>query len=352
MKIAQEELLKSLKKNKTLYDRRARRREFQEGDQVLLLLPTDTNKLLMQWKGPYEIMSRCGKGNDYRVEVNKKVKTFHANMMKKYIERADQDGAPQRNSDNNQVMSCGVCTGIIGGNEDLSVNDKETMELANCHQKETVKDVKLGIKLTKTQQKEMMDTLARYPEVFSDIPGKTDMIEHKIELTDNNPVRSRPYLLPYALRENLKREIEDMISFGIIRESNSPFASPIVIVKKKDGTNRICVDYRKLNKLTVADTDPIITAEDLFQWLGKSKYYSKIDLSKGYWQIPVVEEDIEKTAFITPDGTYDFLRMPFGMKNSGATLVHGMRKILAGMNNVDSYTDDLIIHTNDGQAHL
>ena len=88
-KIAQEELLKSRKKNKTLYDRRARKREFQEGGKVLLLLPTDTNKLLMQWKGPYEIMSRCGKGNDYRIEVNKKVKTFHANMLKKYIERAD-----------------------------------------------------------------------------------------------------------------------------------------------------------------------------------------------------------------------------------------------------------------------
>ena len=75
MKIAQEELLKSRKKNKTLYGRRAKRREFQEGDKVLLLLLTNTNKLLMQWKGPYEIMSRCGKGNDYRVAVNKKVKT-------------------------------------------------------------------------------------------------------------------------------------------------------------------------------------------------------------------------------------------------------------------------------------
>ena len=105
MKIAQEELLKSRKKNKTLYDRRAKRREFQEGDKVLLLLPMDTNELLMQWKGPYEIMSRCGKDNDYQIEVNKKVKTFHANMLKKYIERADQDGEPQLNSDDNQAMS-------------------------------------------------------------------------------------------------------------------------------------------------------------------------------------------------------------------------------------------------------
>ena len=178
------------------------------------------------------------------------------------------------------------------------------------------------------------------------------MIEHKIELTDNNPVRSRPYPLPYALRENLKREIEDLISLGIIRESNSPFASPIVIVKKKDGSDCICIDYRKLNKLTVTDPKPMITVEELFQRLGKSKYYTKIDLSKGYWQIPVAEKNIQKTAFVTPDGTYDFLRMPFGMKNSGATLVRGMRKILAGMNNVDSYIDDLIIHTNDWQAHL
>ena len=92
IKIDQEELLRSRKKNKTLYDRKSNRREFQEGDKVLLLLATDTNKLRMKWKGPYEIMSRCGKSNDYRVEVNEKVKTFHANMLKKYIGIADQDG--------------------------------------------------------------------------------------------------------------------------------------------------------------------------------------------------------------------------------------------------------------------
>ena len=144
IKIAQEELLKSRKKNKTLYDRRARRREFQEGNKVLLLLLRNTNKLLMQWKGPYEIVGRCGKGNDHRIEVNKKVRTFHANMLKKHIERSDQDGAPQQNSDYNELMSCNICTGIIGGNEELSVNDDLMMELANCHQMETVQDVKLG----------------------------------------------------------------------------------------------------------------------------------------------------------------------------------------------------------------
>ena len=181
-------------------------------------------------------------------------------------------------------MSCDVCTGIIRGNKDLSENDDETIELANCYQKETLQDVKLGIELTKTQQEEMMNTSSRHKEVFSDIPDKTIMIKHKIELTENNLVRSRPYPLPYAKRENFKKEIQDMLSLGIIRESNSPFASPIVIVKKKGGLHGICVDYRKLNKLTVADPEPLTTAEDLFQRLGKSKYYSKIDLSKGHWQ--------------------------------------------------------------------
>ena len=184
------------------------------------------------------------------------------------------------------------------------------MELANCHQMETVQDVKLGVELTKTQQEEVMNTLSRHKEVFSDIPGKINMIKHKIEFTENNPVRSRPYPLLYGMRENLKKEIEDMLSLGIIQELNSPFASPIAIVKKKDGSDCICVDYRKLNKLTVADPEPMTTAEDLFQRLGKSKYYFKIDLSKGYWQIPVAEEDIEKTEFVTPYDTYNFLGCP------------------------------------------
>ena len=216
MKIAQQELLKSRKKNKTLYDQRAKRKKFQEGGKVLLLLPTDTNKLLMQRKGPYETISRCGKDNDYWVEVNKKVKTFHANMLKKYIERGDQDGAQQQNLDNNQAVSCNVFAGIIEGNEDLSVNDDEMMELANCHEKKAVLDDKLGVELTKTQQEEMMNTLSRHEEVFSDIPGKTNVIKQKIGLTENNPVRSRPYSLPYAIRENVKKEIKDMLSLGIL----------------------------------------------------------------------------------------------------------------------------------------
>ena len=94
------------------------------------------------------------------------------------------------------------------------------------------------------------------------------------------------------------------------------------------------------------------TSEDLFQQLGKSKFFLKIDLSKGYWQIPLVEEDIFKTAFVTLDGTYEFLQMPFGMKNSGATFVRGMREVLSGMSGVESYIDDLIVFSSNWETHL
>ena len=119
-----------------------------------------------------------------------------------------------------------------------------------------------------------------------------------------------------------------MINIGIVLASDSPYALPIVVVKKKDGCNRICVDKRKLNRITVTDPEPMTTAENLFQELRQCQFFSKIDFSNGYWQIAVAEEDIHKTAFVTGNGCYEFLRLPFGMKNSGATLVCGMSKLL------------------------
>ena len=198
----------------------------------------------------------------------------------------------------------------------------------------------------------MMKILETCKKLLTDVPGKSNLIEHRIIQNNEDPVRFEPYPLPQAVRGELKREIKDMLELGIIRESESPYASPIVIVKKKDGSNRICVDYCKLNKFTLADPEPVAATEDLFQRLGKSQYFSKIDLSKGYWQIPVSGDDVKKTAFVTPDRCYEFLRMPFGMKSSVAMLVRGMRQLLSDMDNVDNYIDDLIVNTEDWVSHL
>ena len=113
-----------------------------------------------------------------------------------------------------------------------------------------------------------------------------------------------------------------------------------------------CVDFRKLNRVTVFDRTPITPAEDIFQKMAKKKYLTKLDLSKGYWQIPVAAKDIPKTAFVTPDGTYEFVKMPFGMINSGATLVRGLRKLLSYLEDVHSFIHDIIIHTETWEEHL
>ena len=124
----------------------------------------------------------------------------------------------------------------------------------------------------------------------------------------------------------------------------------MVVVKKKDNTNRVCVDYRKLNKLTVFDPEPMPTAEHLFQKLIGDNFYSKIDLSKGYWQIP--EEDIQKMAFVTLDGSYEFSKMPFGIINSAATLKRAMKKLLEDLVHVDFYWDDILVHTRTWEEHI
>ena len=115
--------------------------------------------------------------------------------------------------------------------------------------------------------------------------------------------------------------VQKMLEWKIIRKSSSPFASPVVIVKKPDGSNRVCVDYRRINNVTLFDPEPMMTPEDFFSKLNKSVFFAKPDFSKGYWQIPVKREDGHKTAFVTPDGHYEFLRMTFGMMNSGALFV-------------------------------
>ena len=137
-------------------------------------------------------------------------------------------------------------------------------------------------------------------------------------------------LIPCCTREELQNEVDSMLEMGVVRPSKSPYASPIVMVKKKDGSNRVCVDFRNLNKITEVDPEPMTMAEDLFCRVSSMKYLSKIDLTKRYWQIPVAPDDVYKTAFVTPDGQYEFLRMSFGIVNSGATLVRGWTKVLDG----------------------
>ena len=288
LKLAREELKRSQARYQRYYNRNAKDRKFVVGDKVLILLPTDKNKLLMQWKGPFEVEKIVGT-NDYGIQVGGKVKTFHANMLKKYIERktaddvkdqkqeldGDDDGDDKENSVGGPVLhltAASIIETSIGGSNG-AVDDEELLELGPTAPKETAADVVLGERLTEEQRVQLEELIDRYEHIFTDVPGDSNLTEHQIEVTSEEPIRSKPYAIPYNVRESLKEDIQAMLQMGVIRESKSPYASPVVVVRKKDCTNRVCVDYRKLNRLTVFDPAPGNTAEEIFQKMAKKKIF-------------------------------------------------------------------------------
>lgn len=175
---------------------------------------------------------------------------------------------------------------------------------------------------------------------------------HDIKLTTNEPVRTKPYPLPFVSRDTVCEEVRKMIEAGVIEPSSSPYCSPIVIVKKKDGTNRFCIDFRAINKITVFDAETIPNADDIFVQLSGCRYVSKFDLSKGYWQLPLGQSSKEITAFQTPMGLYQFSVMPFGLVNASASFSRLMRKLLEGMQCVDNFIDDVIVFTRTFREHV
>ena len=354
--IVRNELEKNRDRYKAYADSRSKDRHFKVGDEVLLLLPNDLNKLIMQWKGPFKVVEKLN-ACDYRVMVKGKVKTYHGNMLKKYFRRE----AEEAETGESDAISMS-CISVIESEEEEGQIDADYTHFLNQHSvslrfptvesKENIQDIKVNRDLNESQTTEVRALLSSFTEVFTDIPGTTDIVEHEIVLTSLHPVRSRPYPVPYALRNDIKSEIETMLRLDIIEPCTPSYASPVVIVKKPDGTNRFCCDFRKLNQITVFDAEPVGNPDELFSRLSKSKYFTKIDLSKGYWQIKVKESSRHLTAFITSEGLYLFKKMPFGLVNAGATFCRMMRCLLRGLDETDNFVDDILVHTETWSDHL
>ena len=214
-------------------------------------------------------------------------------------------------------------------------------------------EAQLSPSLSETDRQTLLTTLLKYSDVFHESLGHTDVITHEIATGDATPIQQYPRRLPYAYREEVNRQISEMLEQGVIQESISPWASPIVLVKKKDGKFRFCVDYRKLNKVTKKDAHPLPRIDDLLDSLQGSNMFSTLDLRSGYWQVSMSPEDREKTAFSTPDGLWEFLRMPFGVSNGCATFQRGIQIVLSGLkyDTCLCYFDDIIIPSTSIEQH-
>ncbi len=195
--------------------------------------------------------------------------------------------------------------------------------------------------------------LGDFPDVVNasgSLPPPVHDIQHHIK-TSGPPIASRFRRLEGAKLEAARKEFEVMEREGIVQRSTSPWASPLHMVPKKDGTWRPCGNFRRLNLVTEADVYPLPNMLDFSDRISGCTVFSKTDLRKGYWQVPVRPEDRQKTAVITPFGLFEFLRMPFGLRNAGSSFQRMMDRVLAGLRFAYCYLDDLRIASPDLESH-
>ena len=188
-----------------------------------------------------------------------------------------------------------------------------------------------------------------------DTVGYTGKIQHTIDVvSDSKPTFSRPYRLSMEERQELEKQIKELVSTGRIYPTTSPYGAPVLFVKKKDGSRRLCCDFRRLNEVTIKSRFPLPLIEDLFDHLHGACWFSSLDLISGYHQIPVAEEDQAKTAIVTPEGQYAWRVMPFGLTNAPSTFQMVMNDLFRPVLNksVVIYLDDILIYSKTKEQHF
>ena len=211
--------------------------------------------------------------------------------------------------------------------------------------------------LSEEQRKGVLAMLQSRSQVFStgdDDIGQMGLTEHHIKLSDETPIYQRPRRLPDPVSEEIDAQCRELTLLDIIEPSSSPWSSPVVPVRKKDGSIRMCIDYRKLNAVTIPDRFPLPNLSDAVFSLHGATYFTSLDLVRGYYQLPLAEGSRPYTAFSTPRGHYQFKRLSFGLRNAPAAFQREMTQVLAGFPHcrVIVYIDDVLIISNTLEEHM
>lgn len=208
--------------------------------------------------------------------------------------------------------------------------------------------------VSKAHRRQLEGLMLDWPTVCTETLGQTNLIHHQIHTIDEIPVRKKAYPVPVNKQKFIDEEIARMLDKGIIRPSVSPWASPVVLVPKKDGSTRFCVDYRALNSKTPLDGFPMPQIQDILESLYGATIFSTLDLKSGYWQVKMDEDSIKKTAFVTKNAQYEFLRLPFGLRNAAATFQRLMNNVLRDYMGEFCfvYLDDIVVYSKTIQDHF
>nr|XP_040038942.1 uncharacterized protein LOC120822984 [Gasterosteus aculeatus aculeatus] len=316
MPLVREHLVKAQQAQQRYYNRAAQPREFQPGDRVMVLVPNSACKFLASWQGPYTVIEKVGPVT-YRVRQPGRRRTeqlYHINLLKKWVGTRDQLAA-------------------------LATIDSPVVDM--------------DAQLSAAQKSELQHLVSQFSHVFSSNPGRTQILQHEIHTPPGVVVRQRPYRIPEARRKAIEEEVQHMLKLEVIEPSKSPWSSPVVMVPKPDGTLRFCNDFRRLNEVSEFDGYPMPRVDELLERLGRARYISTLDLTKGYWQVPLSETAKPKTAFTTPSGHWQYRTLPFGLHGAPATFQRMMDILLRPHQSyAAAYLDDVVIHSETWEDHL
>ena len=300
--VARSNLKTSQGKMKARYDNQAIDRKFKPGDKVLALLPIPDRPLQARYFGPYTIDKKT---SDLNYIINtpgrrKNKQMCHVNMLKQYFGRDSSISKPitvvNTVPQESNVSEPEVNSDFIDKSDPGPYKLENSDILRNLNNKIS--------HLEPSEQEELKQLIHEYEHLFPDIPTRTDKIYHDVIVEDSKPIKQHPYRMNPLKQKYLQDEVKYLLEKDFIEPSQSNYISPCILVPKSNGTYRMCTDYRKVNSVTKTDSFPTPRIDDCIDKVGNSKYVTKFDLLKGFWQVPLTDRAKEVSAFATPNGLY------------------------------------------------
>uniref|UniRef100_A0A8C5DT92 Gypsy retrotransposon integrase-like protein 1 n=1 Tax=Gouania willdenowi TaxID=441366 RepID=A0A8C5DT92_GOUWI len=349
--LAQENLTQAQSKMKTRFDKQSVVRVFQPDDKVLVLLPLRGGSLQCRFAGPYVVERKLSDTN-YVIKTpdrQKKTRMCHINMLKRYFSREDPPMAPP------EVPVVVVCEAVpqYTVSHDGLREKNGLLPVTRLQNSEVLSDLESFLSyLDESAKTDIIKLIEDNLNIFSDHPHQTSVLSHDIDVQGNLPIKQHAYRVNLTKRALMKSEVSYLLEHGLAVPSVSAWSSPCVLVPKPDKTARFCNDYRKVNAVTKPDSYPLPRMEDCIDRVGSARYVTKLDLLKGYWQVPLTPRASEISAFVTPDSFLQYTVMPFGLRNAPATFQRLMSRVLAGIDNCEAYLDDVVAYSTTWVEHV
>ncbi|XP_068248784.1 uncharacterized protein [Palaemon carinicauda] len=335
-------------------NKKARLREFQKGDQVLLYHPIPGAPLREKFAGPYTVLDRLSKVN-YVISTpdrRKDTQLVHVNLLKRYQSRVNS-GPPRVTLVTTSTLRSKDDYPVVTTNEDLD-EEPELITISDLTNSEIMGKLDSFLShLSTNESKELNSLLTSFQDLCTDDPGTCNLIQHDILLEPGTqPIRQPFYRAIGKKLESLRSEVQYLIDHKLAVPSTSPWASPCILVPKANGKLRLCTDYRRLNKVTIKNSFPLPRINDILDNISNSKILTQIDLLKGYYQVKLTPKAQSISAFVTPFGLFEYVVMPFGLSNAPATFQRLMAEVIRDLPNVYVYLDDIVIANMTWEEHL